>query len=318
MDHEERSGDFLEPDPQRYERLREYQRRFLNKSPHEATRRAYRTALDQFQLFLRDRNRTLLDAAPEDVAAFRDFLTAKPRALKPKSVYMRLSALRSFYKGLATHGLIAENPANSRIVVPPKVSAAPITVTLSPVQIERLLSGPDRRTAAGARDYLVLCMLAKMALRAAEVCQLRHRDVVRLPPGAPLKSETGLYLVVDAQGRSRRLLPLGSEFKAALDAYLRIDAEERRLSKSNFADSALIQRTGKHRTLGGPPLTTRQLWNLARKYGDFAGIRDMHPHMFRHTAVVEAIRRGMSIEEVKALVGYRALETLYRYESAPE
>ncbi len=299
----------------REERLRDFRRRFLDKSPSASTRRAYRAALEQFEEFLDARRRHPLDAAPDDVAAFRDFLTAAPRSLRPKSVYARLSTLRSFYKGLRREGLIGENPAGSRLVAPPKVSAAPLTSHLSQKQIEQLLAAPDRRTPAGARDYLILCLLAKMMLRAAEARDLRQRDIVRIPAGMPPASETGLGLVADARGGNRRVLPISREFKTVLDTYLRLDAEERRLCKGNFLDAGLIQGSGPKRKLGGEPLSIRQMWNIVRKYGEFAGVPNLHPHCFRRTAVGDAIRRGAAAEDVRALAGYKALETLYRYET---
>jgi site-specific recombinase XerD len=300
---------------EREERLRDFRRRFLGKSPSASTRRAYRAAIEQFEEFLEPRRRGLLDVGPPDIAAFRDLLTAAPRSLKPKSVYARLSTIRSFYKGLQREGLVAANPAASLLVAPPKVSPAPITSHLSPKQIEQLLAAPDRRSPAGARDYLILCLLAKMMLRAQEVRDLRQRDIVKIPLGMAPASETGLGVVVDARGTNRRVLPISREFKTVLDTYFRLDAEERRLCKGNYLDAGLIQGSGTKRTLGGEAISLRQLSNIVRKYGEYTGIPGLHPHCFRRTAVGDAIRQGADIADIKALAGYKAIETLHRYET---
>src|SRR5260370_905298 len=48
---------------------------------------------------------------------------------------------------------------------------------LEPGQVSRLLTGCDRRTAAGRRDFAILTILARLGLRASEVASLQLADV---------------------------------------------------------------------------------------------------------------------------------------------
>lgn len=290
-------------------------RDFLRKSNSEATRRTYRTTLEQFQMFLHHRRRDITQATPADVLAFRDGLLAGPKPLKQTSVNLRLAAIRSFYKYLQLAGMIGINPADTRLVTPPALPETSSTNALSAKEVKMLLAGPDRQKLSGARDYVVLLLMARMALRAAEVASLKTRDIVRISAKDKKGKDIAWAVKVKVKGGRERLLPLPGDVKSAIDHYLRLDTEFRKLIKGNWNDAALIQRAGMGRTLGGEPMTTRALWNIVRKYGDYAGIKNLHPHTFRHTAITRALDMGLSYRDVQMMSGHRSIMTVQRYDA---
>ncbi len=290
-------------------------RDFLRKSNSEATRRAYRATLTMFQDFLSARRKTILETTPADVMAFRDDLLKGPRPRKPASVALRLSVLRSFFGYLHLAGLVSINPADARLVAPPTLPEGISTMALTPRQVRMLLAGPDRKTVAGARDLVILTLMARLALRAAEVVSIKQKDILKVGTRTPGDQPFSWIVRVTVKGGRERRLPLPDDVKAAIDHYLRMDAETRKITRSNTPDSALIQRVGMGRTIGGTPLTTRALWNIVRKYGKYAGIDDLHPHTFRHTAITRALDLGLSYRDVQMMSGHRSIETVHRYDA---
>lgn len=296
------------------ERLRD----FVNKSNSDATRRAYRVTMEQFQIFLRNRGKNIVQATPADVLAFRDGLIHGPKPLKPASVTLRLAALRSFYKYLHLAGLVPINPADTRLVTPPPPPEMATTNALSPKEVRMLLGSPDRKEVTGARDYVVLLLLARLALRAAEVCSLRNQDIVRVSARDVRGRSINWVIRVRVKGGRERKLPLPDDVKTAIEDYLKLDDEMRRLTKGLNPDAALIQRTGMGRTLGGKPLTTRALWNIVNKYAEYVGLEQVHPHSFRHTAITRALDMGLSYRDVQMMTGHKTLLTVQRYDAHRE
>ncbi|MBX7222780.1 MAG: tyrosine-type recombinase/integrase [Blastocatellia bacterium] len=293
------------------ERLRD----FLRKSNSEATRRTYRVSIGQFQEFLQRRGKSLTQAEPGDVLAFRDFLLSGAKPMKSSSVTLRLAAIRSFYGYLQLAQLITLNPADTRLVTPPPVPESSSTNALSAKQVLALLASPNRKTASGARDYVILLMMARMALRAAEVCSIRTRDIIKISAKDVKGRSINWVVNVRVKGGRERKLPIPDDVKTAIDHYLRLDADARRTMKGNGPEAALIQRSGMGRTLGGQPITTRALWNIVKKYGDYLGIKRIHPHSFRHTAITRALDMGLSYRDVQMMSGHKSIMTVQKYDA---
>ncbi len=132
--------------------------------------------------------------------------TSCPAELVPGVV----SGTRCFLRFLHLQGLI---PLALEQTLPPVAhpAAAPPPPYLTPTQLEQLLAAPDRRQAAGRRDYAILVCLARWGLRARELVQLRlqdldwHQSTVSLP---------------QSKSRRARQLPLLQPVGQALVAYL--------------------------------------------------------------------------------------------------
>ncbi|OYT69979.1 MAG: hypothetical protein CFK52_12390 [Chloracidobacterium sp. CP2_5A] len=249
---------------------------FLAGLRSETTRRVYRAALDQFECWLRSQGKRWLEATPDDLRAFRSALLAR---VAPPTAGVRLVALRRFYAELVAQRLRADNPA--QFIAGPSTSGRMPTVPADSQLMQLLLSLPDTRTLVGARDALALRLLGETGLRVSEICNLRQRDVVRLPEAL----ETGLGLVVGEGARRARTVALSPTVKAALDAYLRLDLPLRRLAKGVGPDAALIQRAAANRPVGGRPLTPRYIWKLVQRYGALLDRPDLNPQMARRAAL---------------------------------
>jgi site-specific recombinase XerD len=258
-----------------------YRWAFLARLGSETTRRVYGAALAQFDAWLQEQGKGWLDATPEDVRAFCQFLLTR---VSPPTVGVRLTALRNFYAELVAHCLVSHNPA--RIVGPSTRGRREATVCDASL-LAALLALPDTRTLVGLRDACVLRLLGELGLRVSEICLLRQQDVVRCPD-----VETGLGLHVGQGTRWARIVGLSPAVKAALDAYLRRDLPLRRLAKGFGPEAALIQGTAANRPVGGRPLTPRFIFKLVRRYGELLACPTLNPQMVRRAARAKAPEEG--------------------------
>ncbi len=61
----------------------------------------------------------------------------------------------------------------------------------------------------------------------------------------------------------------------------------------------------------GKPMQGKWLYDVLRRYGDQAGIPDLHPHRFRHTFVVAMIRAGVPVSVVEVMGGWERIPKTY-------
>lgn len=134
-------------------------------------------------------------------------------------------------------------------------------------------------------------MIAAMiyaGLRAQEVVSLKPRDV-----------DLDRFLIrVHGKGAKERAVPI----EPALEPYLRAWRAERWPGPAFFT------------TRNGKPVATSNLRELVKRYGDQAGIDDLHPHILRHTAANYWLReRRLDVSSVQFLMGHESLQTTQLY-----
>ncbi len=64
---------------------------------------------------------------------------------------------------------------------------------------------------------------------------------------------------------------------------------------------------------GGKPLNTRQAFRIVREIGERAGIRELHPHLLRHTFAVNLRRKGGDTMLLKEALGHSSILTTQIY-----
>lgn len=191
-------------------------RRYENKSTSPQTRRAIANSLNIWEAYLRRHDKTPAQATVDDVVAWRDAMLEGResfRKMSPATVSLRLSIVRTFYGRAVDEGLITFNPASVGRVPPPKLPENSRTVAMEVRDVRRMLAAPDKTTLKGLRDSVILNLLARLALRRAEVCSLKNQDVVRLDTKTPEGREIVWGLRVTVKGGRERLLPLPTDVK---------------------------------------------------------------------------------------------------------
>ncbi|MEN3332514.1 MAG: hypothetical protein V7641_1879 [Blastocatellia bacterium] len=278
-------------------------RPFCDKSVSEETRRAYRRIISQFFTFVA--NRHPVEVTPADVLGWREQLRSKRN--KAATVAMKLAVVRSFFEYLKAANVVSLKPASTKLVMPPAVSQDVAGRALSAQEVAHLLAGPDRQTAAGARDYAILLLMLRTSLRVSEVCSLKASSI---------KWSHGRWVMrLKVKGGRERLLPLPVEIKKAFDEYLKLDAQRRATLLSDGEEAHLFQPVVNYRTLVfDKPLSTRMVRNIVMRWADYGGIGELSPHDLRRTAITRALDQGLTYRQVQMMSGHKDPKTVMRYD----
>ena len=137
----------------------EQARPFVLKSLSVETRRTYEGHIKEFFHFHGSKHPSNVTAT--DVIRWRDSLMKK--GSRPATVTTKLSIIRSFFEYLRAAGVLDKNPASTKLVPTPELPEGLAGRALTPKEVRYLLSGPDRKTATGARDY-ALCKISDRLL----------------------------------------------------------------------------------------------------------------------------------------------------------
>lgn len=280
---------------------------FALRSLSEETRRAYKRVVREFFAATGNLHPTAIN--PEHVRQWRDGLTRRQQ--KAATVSFKLSVVRSFFAYLKALGLVEKNPADAKLAPPPALPEDQAGRALTAEEVRKVLAGPDRSQAAGARDYALLQAMLRLGLRVAEVCSLK---------ASAIRWSHGRWIVkVKVKGGRERTLPLPSEVRASIKEYLKLDETRRGHLHSDGQDAFLFQPLVNYRTLEfNKPLSTRMVWNIVARWGSWGGVGKLSPHDLRRTAITRALDQGLSYRQVQMMSGHKDPKTVMRYDHGRE
>jgi integrase/recombinase XerC len=252
-------------------------------SPH--TLRSYAADLAELRGFLRTVKVASLVAA--DARTLRAYLGwLHGRGLAKSSIARKLATARSCFRFLARRGLVAANPAR-QVVSPRLPKRLPSFLPID--ESNEMLDASHEATLSGRRDHAILELLYASGLRVAECCGLDLEDLDR---------RHGTVRVL-GKGGKERMVPVGDEALAAVEAYLALRGE---------GGGPLF------RNVRGGRLTTRSVHNIVRRRAREAGIdRRVTPHTLRHTFATHLLGAGADLRLIQELLGHSRLSTTQRY-----
>lgn len=235
------------------------------------------------------------DMTADDLDAFFDWalnrITARGRKASPSAVAIHHRQLRVFFRWLTdAEGLEANPYAN---VVAPRVREEPIDV-LSDDELRRLLAACRGRGFTERRDTAIIRFLLDTGCRLGEVCSLMLTD---------LDLDIAIVSVTGKTGR--RNVPLAPKTASALDDYLRSRSKHR-----DRRDPALwLSDTTRHAGMLGQD----GIRLLLRRRATIAGVENVNPHRFRHTAAHAYLASGGTEGAAMRIFGWSTRKMLDRY-----
>jgi len=231
----------------------------------------------------------LAELRTADVSAF---VLVACRRRPVGSAKLTVTALRSLLRFLHVEGEL-------EVSLSPAVPAvagwrlAGLPRALGPGAVGALLASCDRRTSFGRRDFAVLTLLARLALRAGELARLELDD---------LDWHAG-EVVIRGKGDRHERLPLPADVGEAVVAYL-----HRGRPSGAGARAVFVGVRAPHRQL-----TRGAVGQIVARAGLRAGLPDATAHALRHTAATELLRAGAPLSEIAQVLRHRYLSTTAIY-----
>jgi site-specific recombinase XerD len=251
--------------------------RFLE-SPRfgDATRRSYRTDVEEFGRWLDGRR---LRVADVDVRVLSEYVTelgrARPRKLAPATIARKVAAVRSFLRFTLGPRRVPDGS-----FAPKRPRRLPDTP--KPEEVEAALDALDGDGPLASRNLALVELVYSAGLRASEAVGLDLADV-------DFDRE---QLHVRGKGGKERIVPLGEEAAHVLARYL----HQARPELARGAENALFL------SARGKRLDTSTLRRV------FA-----HPHRLRHAFATHLLEGGADLRTIQELLGHSSLSTTQLY-----
>lgn len=269
------------------------------------TQRNYRQALLEFAQWHQEERQQppAWDKLQRD--DFRAYLRFLGRHnLGRAAIQLRFSALRTFYKFLIRHGVVAASPI--RDLAMPKL-AKRLPQFLTPQQMKDLLDAPlklvpqegeqavrARTEFVCRRDLAILESIYSCGLRISELCGLRAADL----------DWAERIVRVRGKGKKERLIPIGETALKAIKNYWEL------LPQPPGGEAPVFYSGAKKLK----PVSPRNLQLQLKKYLALAGLDPgLTPHKLRHSYATHMLDAGADLRSVQELLGHAHLVTTQVY-----
>ena len=260
----------------------------LERGLSDHTIAAYRRDLARLAAGLAARKLGLLGA--DSAALSAHIRELRRQGLSSRSIARALASIRGFYRHLVESAERPDNPAVN--LARPKLWRK-LPRVLREGQVETLLAAPDLDKPLGRRDRAMLELLYATGLRVSELVGLR------LPQ---LRLDVG-FVVVHGKGGKERIVPVGEEAEAWIYRYLNETRPELARGRHEFV---FVNRSGAR-------LSRQGFWKILRGYGNQVGIREISPHLLRHSFATHLLEHGADLRAVQAMLGHADISTTQIY-----
>jgi integrase/recombinase XerD len=269
---------------------------------------AYRNDLSQFTAytsseraipFLESNNGSAaMPVAPSAVtqAAILDFFSflKDERSYSAATIARKMAAVKSLYQFLVKEGILSISPVE-KMGAPEVKKALPKALSLEDIS-NLMLQVERRQTPEGLRDCAMLRVLYATGMRVTEMVSLDVGDVTL----------DGATIDCTGRGERRRKLPIDEDTTDALGQYLARGRGQLNRASSN---QALFLN---HR---GQRLTRQGFWLIMKGFARDAGLSaQVTPHTLRHSFAAHRLNAGLSLRELRYLLGHANLSTTQIYQ----
>lgn len=230
-----------------------------------------------------------------DAHGLRAFVLNQGRRCTPVTVQACAATVRKFIRFLIAEGhcavgLDAAIPrvAHWRLSVLPR--------SLSPDEVERVIASCDSASPVGRRDRAILLLLARLGLRAGDVAHLRLRDI----------DWQEAWIRVRGKSRDEARLPLTQEVGQAMVDYLQHDRPPTSLELVFIRSRAPLRALDSHSAVTAIVARAIKRAGITRRSRGAA-------YLLRHSVATSMLRQGASLQDIRALLRHRSIETTQIY-----
>jgi integrase/recombinase XerD len=213
------------------------------------------------------------------------------RKLSSSTIYLKIAALRAFYRYCEQEKLLTVNVAE-HLSLPRRWKRLP--KSLSDEEIVRLLR-PEPATPAALCDQAVLELAYASGLRLSELCHLRLEQL----------NLDASFINVIGKGNKERVVPVGRTAVEAINRYLH--AGRPKLVTGRSPANVFLNRRG-------TDFASVTLWRRIKARVRRSGIeRNVTPHMLRHSFATHLLEHGADLRVIQELLGHANISTTEVY-----
>ena len=241
------------------------------------------------------------DLTGETVQAWMDHMAAADLALS--TMRSRQSTLSSLCSWLVKRETLRENPVAK--LDRPRYERTPPRQVPGTELMDGLIAAAKARKRP--RDIAIFLIIRYTGMRRESVASLRVRH---------LDADWGLR-GVHVKGGKTRDIPVPSVVMKFLQTYVdRVLAPE---VDHVTSDTPLFWShwPGKNGVRRVMPIHGKNIWRLCKTYGRMIGVRELKPHDLRHGVAMEVLEQQHDLEQVRALLGHKRIDTTQIYASNP-
>jgi integrase/recombinase XerD len=247
-----------------------------------STRDAYHRDAILWDDWCRRNNVGLLSPSPGDVTSWAD--ERRKAGDSDATVVRRVSSVLTFYKWARHEGITTVDPTPFKRPTVHRDDVDNLGLTKEEFAAVRAHAG-------GSRNFAFVTLLGYCGLRVSEALNGNVEEI---------REQSGHRVIrVVGKGKRPRTVPIPPKPYDAVAAYLDGRAE----------GPIFCTRTGNR-------WVRRDAWKAVQAIGVRAGIPDLHPHTFRHTAATLMLEAGEPLDKVQLVLGHASPETTMKYAKA--
>ena len=265
---------------------------------------SYRREIQQFAQFLKSfypRIVTATEIKREIVTDYQDYLgerrTKADKALSNRTICVKLSALKTFFRFLRDEDYILSDPTRN-ITLPKEERRLPKAI-LTEKEVMTILQSCDTRTPLGLRNRAVLELLYACGMRTFELCNLKTRDL-------SLKDQT--VLIEKGKGNVSRLVPIGQYATLYIQEYLKNGRKFFLRGKRSDPGNLFLTQFGN--PFDRKSINKSVMKSVQRK---LKLKKNLTVYSFRHAAATHLLHRNVDVAYIAQLLGHQSLNTTQQY-----
>jgi len=230
-----------------------------------------------------------------DAQSLRQFVLERSQKCGWAAVKHCTTALRMFLRFLIAEGKCAAGlDAAIPAVAHWRLSSLPRY--LQAEDVERVIASCDSASPVGLRDRAILLLLARLALRAGDISQLRLEDI----------KWTEALISVSGKSRRETQLPLTQEVGQAVVEYLQHGRPQ------SDSTAVFVRSRAPFRAFANHCAISVIVERAMRRAGVTCPSRGA-AHVLRHSAASSMLRQGASLQEIADVLRHRSIETTQIY-----
>lgn len=257
----------------------------------QASKKTYLASINNFFTWLKDNDINQVEY--ETLLRYKDYLLANYKA---STCNTRIIAIKDLFKWLETKGF--KNIAKYVKKVKTENVFSREMLTLD--QEKQILNNIDKSNLEGARAYALFKLMAITGLREKEVISANISDI-RVNDTKPV-----LYIQGKGQNAKDNFVILPNGVLSAIQEYLKL--------RNVKSDNEPLFTSTSNRNLNGR-VTTMTIQRIIKGLYKANGIYNTNitTHSLRHTCISNAIHKGASIDQVKAMARHHNINTTMIY-----